>query len=667
MALQSQLRNLEDETLFVRGPNGTIRFWNKHAEEMYGWTQDEAISKTSHSLLQTQFPGSLEHIETELLQNGLWEGQLVHTRRDGTQIVVSSLWELQRDRQNEPLVVLEVNRPQRGTCQVESELLGTEKRGAFASWTWDVLTDTLAWSDELCRFYHSTPSKSGGKYSAFLQRVHVQDQAKVEASFLKALHEHQPFSIKYRVVHREDKIRLLHLYGEVVKDGNHVTMMFGIACDVTELEQREQSLRQAAEDLQLRGQEGTERVVLGQVGRRVEAQLRSWLSEKETLLRDLKYQLLRRRAKVRGFKPRSVEQQRPTKVTSALAPKARIAGVETMRVPADFAVVALHVSAALSFAGWTREVGLWVSFAEQLCRFAVPFFFIAAGYFFAKSLQAGVTPAGSLLLKYTRRLGLLFLAWSLIYAMVPYDWLHDMMRYGVLRPIYWHLLNTVAWIGSHPLTFLVHGTAGHLWFLPALITALGTLTLFLSLRLEKYVIVGGLLLYLLGLLHASFISSQANTGMAHLPSSFLSGILFVSLGWWLSRRDPPSFAFALSLCLVGFVGQVTEATVVWGLFTSSSRAPSYLVGTIPFAVGAFLLGLAKPNLGRTTPLPWVANLTLGIYLSHYIFIWALVTPRVWLTHPLWLVTLPVLIYLLSALVTLTLLRFRMTQFLVRKR
>jgi surface polysaccharide O-acyltransferase-like enzyme len=243
-----------------------------------------------------------------------------------------------------------------------------------------------------------------------------------------------------------------------------------------------------------------------------------------------------------------------------------------------------------------------------------------------------------------------------------------MMQYGFLRPIYWQLLSTVAWIKAHPLTFLFHGTAGHLWFLPALITALATLTLFLSLRLEKYVIVGGLLLYSLGLWHASYlISFQAYEGTAHVPSSVLSGMLFVSLGWYLSRRSPPSFGSALSLCLLGFLGQVTEAAVVWHLWTSSSTIPMYLVGTVPFGMGAFLLGLAKPNLGRTTPLPWIASLTLGIYLSHYIFIWALVTPHVWLTHALWPVTLPFVIYLLSALVTMTLLRFRMTQFLVRKR
>jgi PAS domain S-box-containing protein len=398
--LQSQLRSLDDETLFVRAPNGTIRFWNKCAEEMYGWAQDEAITQTSHSLLQTQFPGPLEQIEAELLQSGLWEGQLIHTRRDGTQIVVSSLWELQRDRQNQPLIVLEVNNeharpPQGGTCQADGESQGTKKRAAFASWTWDVLTDTLAWSDELCRFYHSTPHEFGANYRAFLQGVHVQDQ-KVKASFLKALHDHQPFSIKYRVVHPEGNIRLLHLHGEVVKDADHVTMMFGVASDVTELQQRERSLRQAAEELQLRVQEGTERVVLGQAlkehrtkARQVEEQLRSWLREKGILLRDLKSQLLLKRpAKVRGVEPRSIEHL--TKVSSAPEPKARIAGVETMRVPADFAVVALHTSGFFTLAGWGSEV--LASFADQLSRFAIPFFFTSAGYFFGKSLQAGMPP-----------------------------------------------------------------------------------------------------------------------------------------------------------------------------------------------------------------------------------------------------------------------------------
>jgi diguanylate cyclase (GGDEF)-like protein/PAS domain S-box-containing protein len=45
-----------------------------------------------------------------LVQEGRWEGELVHTRRDGTQVVVDSRWVLDRDPGGEPRAVLEINR-----------------------------------------------------------------------------------------------------------------------------------------------------------------------------------------------------------------------------------------------------------------------------------------------------------------------------------------------------------------------------------------------------------------------------------------------------------------------------------------------------------------------------------------------------------------------------
>jgi PAS domain S-box-containing protein len=106
---QADLLELTHDTILVRGLDGTIRFWNHGAEEMYGWTRLEALGQITHHLLQTRFPVSLEAQDATLLHEGRWEGELIHTRHDGTPLVVSSRQVLQHDGDGRPVAVLEIN------------------------------------------------------------------------------------------------------------------------------------------------------------------------------------------------------------------------------------------------------------------------------------------------------------------------------------------------------------------------------------------------------------------------------------------------------------------------------------------------------------------------------------------------------------------------------
>jgi len=106
---QANLLNLTSDMIFVRDMNDLITYWNLGAQEMYGYTPQQAIGKRSHELLRTVFPVSLDVIIAELQRTGHWEGELRHTKVDGTQVMVSSRWALQRDPQGRPLSVLETN------------------------------------------------------------------------------------------------------------------------------------------------------------------------------------------------------------------------------------------------------------------------------------------------------------------------------------------------------------------------------------------------------------------------------------------------------------------------------------------------------------------------------------------------------------------------------
>ena len=106
---RADLLDLTHDTVFVRDMNEVITYWNRGAEEMYGWSRQEALGKTTHELLHTIFPAPLEEITAVLLRTDRWEGELVHTRRDGAGVTVASRWSVQRDDQGRPIATMETN------------------------------------------------------------------------------------------------------------------------------------------------------------------------------------------------------------------------------------------------------------------------------------------------------------------------------------------------------------------------------------------------------------------------------------------------------------------------------------------------------------------------------------------------------------------------------
>jgi len=109
------------EAIIIWELDGAITYWNRGAEEAYGFTKDQALGRKPYELLASA-PGP-DVFREALREHGHWSGELSHTRRDGERVIVECRMVMARDEMGPPLV-LETNHPITERKQMEESLRG---------------------------------------------------------------------------------------------------------------------------------------------------------------------------------------------------------------------------------------------------------------------------------------------------------------------------------------------------------------------------------------------------------------------------------------------------------------------------------------------------------------------------------------------------------------
>jgi PAS domain S-box-containing protein len=107
---QALLLQLAHDAIIVRSlEGGQIHFWNNGATEIYGWSANEAIGMQIHELLHCRSSArSLKEIEETVARNGRWQGEVIRTGKDGTELILDSRWSVLRDLEGRPVEILEL-------------------------------------------------------------------------------------------------------------------------------------------------------------------------------------------------------------------------------------------------------------------------------------------------------------------------------------------------------------------------------------------------------------------------------------------------------------------------------------------------------------------------------------------------------------------------------
>jgi two-component system cell cycle sensor histidine kinase/response regulator CckA len=103
---QASLLERATDAIMVLGPDDRVRYWNRGAERLYGWTAVEVVGISIAALHGESRAAGRVEAEQAVLEKGEWAGELSNVTKAGRAVTVESRWTLVRDDASKPSATL---------------------------------------------------------------------------------------------------------------------------------------------------------------------------------------------------------------------------------------------------------------------------------------------------------------------------------------------------------------------------------------------------------------------------------------------------------------------------------------------------------------------------------------------------------------------------------
>jgi len=119
--------------------------------------------------------------------------------------------------------------------QREQSLAEAQRIAHLGNWDWDMVNNTLRWSDEIYRIFGTTPQEFEATYEAFLEFVHPDDRQNVINAVNESIATGSHYSIEHRIIQRGGNEIIVFENGEASYDSdNKPVSMIGTVQDISE-------------------------------------------------------------------------------------------------------------------------------------------------------------------------------------------------------------------------------------------------------------------------------------------------------------------------------------------------------------------------------------------------------------------------------------------------
>ncbi len=124
---QAALLDKAHDAISVQDLEHRLIYWNKGAQNLYGWTEEEATGKNAIKLLYKKEPSDFIEARNMVIEKGEWKGELRQRTKDDKEIIVESRWSLVNDSENKPKSILIINTDITENKELESQLLRAQR------------------------------------------------------------------------------------------------------------------------------------------------------------------------------------------------------------------------------------------------------------------------------------------------------------------------------------------------------------------------------------------------------------------------------------------------------------------------------------------------------------------------------------------------------------
>ncbi|MDM7918058.1 MAG: PAS domain S-box protein [Methanosarcina sp.] len=251
---RSLYENSLDGILLTR-PDGTILCANPQACQMFGMTEDEIIQAGREGIVvnDEKLAAALE----ERRLTGRMRVELIHRRKDGSTFICDTSSKLFVDADGSiktSLIIRDISerkRVEEALQKSEMELARAQKVAQVGSWTWDLITDEVTWSEQSYRNYGLAPGEVKPSYELFLSFIVPEDRERVDREIQKAVESGHKYNITYNIIRIDGTPKILLSENEIVTDeSGNVVLMYGTNQDITERKKAEEALKKAYDNLE---------------------------------------------------------------------------------------------------------------------------------------------------------------------------------------------------------------------------------------------------------------------------------------------------------------------------------------------------------------------------------------------------------------------------------